>query len=338
MLIILGMISLTSQFSCKKALEEQINSPSNSKSKLTRAASNKVSVNPYSVDNIQKSLAELHRNETLDQNRIYYYYKFNPEKVTGDILKELENDNSLKILDYPFGDGNLYSKDNSELTLEDLESRKDGNLYIVYKSTSNIDYIFKNGADIDALKLDELYLPQPNDQDLQLQALISSGYTSEPDISSLKFKLPCLLKQPCGKVTYLDQEDGNTKPVPEIEVWALVFGIPVTTNTNQNGDYCIPYHFSVGTLMGTHAKNSKVRVKPLNTTGTIVGAALSIISNFIIGSNHTEGWFGSCAMKNSINIHFGSHTQARYWAKYFMECKSIMITLLKIIFIMPQRL
>ena len=54
MLIILGMISLTSQFSCKKALEEQINSPSNSKSKLTRAASNMVSVNPYSVDNIQK--------------------------------------------------------------------------------------------------------------------------------------------------------------------------------------------------------------------------------------------------------------------------------------------
>lgn len=309
-LIIMVIISITFQTSCKK---DQITTPI--KASLSRIAYRIDKKNPYEINNIKNSLLALGRNENLDEVRIYYYYKFNPQKVSGDILSKFEQDKSIKIMDIPFADGRLYSEDNSSMTQDELESYKDGNLYIVFNSKSEVKTIFENGTNIEAEKLGELYLPKPEDQDLQLQALINAGYSSEPDIASLKIKLPCLFKQPCGKVTYLDQEDGQVKPVPRIKVWALVFGIPFTDHTTTNGDYCIPWLFSAGTFIGTHAENSRANVKPLNTTGTIVGAALSIISNFILGSQHTEGWFGSCAMKNNINIHFGNHTQGRYWAQ-----------------------
>lgn len=315
MLILLAMIGITFQTSCKKELEKQVQVTNKTNNSLARIGNRIAKTNPYEIENIKISLNALGRSEQLEQDRVYYYYKFNPEKVTGDILSKLEQDSTHKIMDIPLADGSLYSEDNTAMNEDEIATYKDGNLYIVYKANSSINTIFQNGASIEAEKINELYLPNSDDQDLQIQALISSGYSTKPDVPSFKLHWPCLFKQPCGKVTYLDQEDGLTKPVPRIKVWALVFGIPVADHTNTNGDYCIPWLFSAGTFIGTHAENSRALVKPLNTTGTIVGAALSIISNFIIGSQHIEGWFGSCAMKNSINIHFGNHTQSRCWAQ-----------------------
>jgi hypothetical protein len=315
MLIILTMIGITFQTSCKKVLEKKEQTAIVSNTKKKRSTTTETTVNPYSVINIKKALLALNRTEELERDRIYFYYKFNPQKISGEQLSKLEADSTSQILDYPFADGRMYNEANTNFTSTAFEKLKDGNLYIMYKSTSSINSIFENNNNIDAEKLNEIYLPRNDDEDLQLQALITSGYSNEPDLPSLKIKLPCLFKQPCGKVTYLDQETGTNKPVPRIKVWALVFGVPVTTHTNDNGNYWIPWYFSVGTFIGTHAENSRVLIKPLNTTGTWVGSALSLVTNFIQGSVYTAGWYKSCDMKNDINIHFGNHSQERYWAQ-----------------------
>jgi hypothetical protein len=320
-LIIITMISVTFQTSCKKEPAKQVQTTNKTKLSIARIGNRIAKTNPYEIDNIKNSLIALGRNEQLQQNRIYYYYKFNPEKINGDVLSKLEQDSTHKIMDIPFADGSLYSEDNSALTENEIANYKDGSLYIVFNSTSKIKSIFENGASIEAEKISELYLPKPEDEDLQIQALISSGYSSESNVASFKLHWPCLLKRPRGKVTYLDQFNNNVVGVPQIQVWALVFGIQVTTNTDDYGNYSIPWLFSAGTFMGTHAKNWRANVKPLNTTGSVLASIAQVTSNFIIGSVHWQGWYGSCAMKNDINIHFGSHNQARYWAQLLHALK-----------------
>lgn len=318
LLIIVAMVSLTFHTGCKKDLEKKVQTTPKSTTTENELAkkSDSAMVNPYSVKNIKQALTDLERNnEPLIEDRIYYYYKFNPQNVTGETLSKLEEDSTSQILDYPFADGDFYSEKKIKFKKDELESYKDGNLYIVYKATSGINTIFQNGANIGAEKLDELYLPKQEDEDLQIQALITARSVSAPNVQTFKLTWPCILKVPHGRVTYFDQEDGQTKGVPHIKVWATFGGIPIPTHTDQNGYYTVPWAFTLGSLIGTNAKNSRVEVKPLNTTGTFVGAALSIISNFIVGAQHTEGWFNACQMKKDINIHFGNHSQERYWAQ-----------------------
>jgi hypothetical protein len=98
-------------------------------------------------------------------------------------------------------------------------------------------------------------------------------------------------------------------------VWALTFGLPHVTFTDNNGNYRIPWSFVGGTIMGTMARNSDVTVKPLNTTGTFLNNIAQLYSTFILGSTHLEGWKNACQMKNDININFNNHDERRYWAQ-----------------------
>lgn len=305
--------------SCKKDVENQITSTS--QSNLLSSMQLETKVNPYSITNITQALAALGRNDVLDENRKYLYYKFSPEKVTGEMLAIIEKDENHKILDFPFADGNMYSEQNSNMTEDEISMFEDGKLYIVFNATSEINDIFEDGSEIDAEKLDELYLPAPEDENLQIQALISAGYTKEPTVEEFKIKLPCLLKRPSGRVTYLDQFDNSTIGVPQIQVWALLFGIPLTTHTDDNGYYSIPWRFSAGTFIGTHATNFKANIKPMNTTGGFLANVVQIAKDFIVGSVHIDGWYTSCDMKNSIDIKFTKHNQPRYWAQLLHAIK-----------------
>jgi hypothetical protein len=47
----------------------------------------------------------LGRTEPLDNDRIYYYYSFDPSNMTGDMLSIVEADQNHHILDYPFANG-----------------------------------------------------------------------------------------------------------------------------------------------------------------------------------------------------------------------------------------
>jgi hypothetical protein len=268
--------------------------------------------NPFSVSNIQQALSDLGRNEPLDNDRIYYYYAFDPQNVTGAMLSTIEADENHHILDYPFADGDAFT----EVFMANYEANSaaaaDGKLYIVFKKGGNLDNLFEFNGQLGATKLDELYLPNQNDKELQLKAMANAqGVTVE----SFKISWPCLFKQPHGRVTYLDTETLQTRGVPNIQVWAIAFGIPMSTLSDDNGFYAIPWLFSVGTVIGTHAKNFRVNVKPLDITGSVLSAIAQVTANFILGSLHVEGTATSCQMKNDININFNQNNQRRYWAQ-----------------------
>ena len=126
-LIIITMISVTFQTSCKKELAKQVKTTNKTKLNLARIGNRIAKTNPYEIDNIKNSLTALGRNEQLEQNRIYYYYKFNPEKINGDVLSKLEQDSTHKIMDIPFADGSLYSEDNSALTEDEIANYNKAN-------------------------------------------------------------------------------------------------------------------------------------------------------------------------------------------------------------------
>jgi hypothetical protein len=275
--------------------------------------------NPFSYTNIQKakaSIAARHndpgqsnagRAGVIDPNRVYSYIKFYPNRLTGDMLKQLEADSSIQILDFPFANGELY---NDEFALDEVKAKQlaDGMLYAVVKKSTSTETTLKSEPSLNSIVLDELYLPEEEDTALQFQALREAGYTEE---QLLRIRI-CLFKRPSGFVRYLDQETGGLVNVPGMQVWGLVFGIPLHTYTDDNGYYRFPWRFSVGTIMGTHAKNPRVNIKPLNTQGAWW---LTIPLQFIVGSVHIHGWVTSCQMRDDVNFEFTTHRQNRYWAQ-----------------------
>ncbi len=297
---------------CKKDLQiEQVIEPTNQN--FERPAPK---VNPFSLSNIQNAQSALISSHSdsvsssyeigeIEEERLYTYLKFDPNSVTGDILKELEADTLIHIMDFPFANGELY---NDEFALDEDKAKElaDGNLYAVVKKNSNTESTLK--LQLNAEVLDELYLPEEEDTTLQFQAFREAGYKEE---MLQRFRL-CLFKRPTGFVRYLDQQTGNLVNVQGMQVWGLVFGIPIHTYTDGNGYYRLPWRFIAGTIMGTKAKNPRVNIKPLNTQG---GWWLTITIQFIIGSTHVSGWVSSCQMRNDVDFNFTSHRQNRYWAQ-----------------------
>jgi hypothetical protein len=300
--------------SCKKELDFIESEDALNSEHIASITSN--SINPFAIENIYNALATLEREPSLNPNRIYNYYKFNPEEVSAEVLKILEADTNLMIMDYPFADMSLYPNDSimEENTSIDFEKYKDGNLYIMYVANSSVDAAI--GTLNSAEKLDELYLPEIEDEDLQIQALISSGYVEDANVAAFRRrKWGCFFKQPHGNVSYKDQKTGFNRPVPNIKVWTLVFGLPISTHTDAFGNYKIPWRFNVGTIIGTHAKNEYATVKPFNTLGPGIRTIAQLSINFIIGSKHSFGWYSSCRMRRSINLTFNNHSQERLWAQ-----------------------
>lgn len=312
--VLFTFLILFNLLSCKKDIEKI----EPDKAIISESANSITSstINPFSTDNISKALLALAREPNLNPNRIYKYYKFNPEEVSAEVLKILEADTNHMIMDYPFADMSLYPNDSliEENNSIDFEKYKDGNLYIMYLANSSVDAAI--GTLNSAEKINEFYLPETEDEDLQIQALISSGYVEDVNVEAFKRRRwGCLFKKPYGNISYKDQKTGYNRPVPNIKVWTLVFGLPISTHTDVFGNYKIPWRFNVGTIIGTHAKNEYATVKPLNTLGPGIRTIAQLSINFIIGSKHSFGWYGSCRMKRSINLTFNNHSQERLWAQ-----------------------
>jgi hypothetical protein len=242
-------------------------------------------------------------------NRIYTYLRFDPNQVTGALLQQLEADDSIRILDFPFANGEVYG---DELALDEAKAGnlKDGWLYTVMKRTNPLINTLRSTANR-TVELNELFLPDEEDTELHLQAYREAGYT----IDEVEYLRICLFKRPSGFVRYWDNQFGRLEPVRGMQVWGLVFGIPLHTYTDGNGHYRFPWRFSLGTIMGTHAKNPRVNVKPLNTRGGALQVIPQVIANFIFGSIHIRGWVSSCAMRNDVNFDFFGHSQSRYWSQ-----------------------
>ena len=278
--------------------------------------------NPYSRANVDQALRALGRPALAQPHRgrvateavlptddpFYTYLSFDPSAVTGKLLQQLEADGSLHMMDFPFASPELYS---DEYALDETKAAalRDGRMYAVVRSSSPVVQLLEGDPSLNTRVLDELYLPPDDDVPLQTQALHQSG-ASEAVIARI-----CLLQRPTGFVRYWDNELARLEPVRGMQVWGLVFGIPLYTYTDANGWYRFPYRFSLGTIMGTKAKNPRVNVKPLNTTGPVWTVIPQLIANFIAGSIHIHGWVGACAMRNDVNFDFWEHRQNRYWSQ-----------------------
>ena len=310
--LLLAFIGVAFISGCNKAQMDNVAQDSKSTAVPVAMLSSNKAPNPFSVVNIQKALADLGRTDPLESDRIYHYYTFDPNNVTGDMLAIIEADENHHILNFPFADGDAYTDAYAANFDPNNMAYTSGNLYIVFKTGGNLDNLFQNNGQLGATKLDELYLPKEEDEELQLQTIANSKNVT---VEAFRISWPCLFKRPRGRVTYLDSELNTNRGVPNIKVWALAFGIPRTTQTDGNGNYQIPWLFSVGTVIGTHAKSSRVNIKPLDVTGNVLSAIVQIAANFIIGSVHIDSWKNACQMKNDINIDFNQNDQRRYWAQ-----------------------
>lgn len=308
---------------CRRELhEKQAQEPQASQERLT--------VNPLSISNVQKAIGivaqRTHRaasmrtdanarlTVTLDTTSssypTYVYFKFDPANITQAQVQALESDTTFQLMEIPFADPAIYS--DSTLDSTAIEALKDGKIYAVAAADNPLVDTLLNATNLLPQVLDTLVLIPEEDTALQAAAMEAAGV--RVNIFGI-----CLLKRPHGYVRYWDQDlnngAGQFEPVRNMQVWALVFGIPVHTYTDANGYYEVPWRFSIGTIMGTKAKNSRVTIKPLDTHGTLAGTAIALVTHFITGSIHIDGWVGTCTMRDGKDFNFSGHTQVRYWSQ-----------------------
>lgn len=310
---------------CKRELDKQhADQPDNS-------PRGHLNVNPYSISNVRKAIQTVaerkHQPAVIQSNSkgrlavssvtdtasypTYVYFKFDPGNITQDQMTSLEADTVIHLMDIPFADASVYS--DSTLDSTHIEALKDGHVYAVATADDPIVNTFMAATNLQTQVLDTLVLIPDTDTTLQSAALQQAGLMSA-DLFGI-----CLFKQPHGYVRYWDQDlnngNGQFEPVRNMQVWALVFGIPVHTYTDANGYYAIPWRFSAGSIMGTKAKNSRVTIKPLDTHGSLVSVIASLIVDFVAGSVHIDGWVSSCQMRDGKDFNYSGHTQVRLWCQ-----------------------
>jgi hypothetical protein len=113
---LVALVATIAFISCQKEI-------SNDTSSTLQTANAKIqlplTINPYSLRNVQKA------QETLSQANVYsrttsasnlsglpqyVYFKFNPTELTTEQFQALENDSTIKLLDFPFANATLYSE------------------------------------------------------------------------------------------------------------------------------------------------------------------------------------------------------------------------------------
>ena len=250
--------------SCKKELEQEPEQTKENGIQLQNLRMEKPNkkVNPFSYENIKKARTKINTqrstaNRGTDDDYLHTYLKFDPNNVSSELLLQLEADTTIRILSFPFANGEVYDE---QFALDEAKANQlaNGNLYVVAKKNSAIETTLKTTLSITPIVLDELYMPAEEDTTLQFQAFREAGY-SEEQVAQLRI---CLFKRPSGFVSYLDQETNTLVRVPGMQVWGLVFGIPIHTYTDRDGYYRLPWRFVAGTIMGTHAKNDRINSPP----------------------------------------------------------------------------
>ena len=280
-----------------------------------------VQTNPFSVRNVAKAAATLANrpgkaarpaaSRGTGASQQFIYFKFNPQEVDQEQFLALEHDSTVHLMEIPFANMAIYG-DDFALNTEKAEELKDGSVYGVTAlgNTKPLELLAFRAA-TDLQRLDTLVQVAESDTALQFQAFREAG-VKEQQLARWRF---CFFQRPHGTVRYWDQDQNRWEPVRGMQVWSLFLGIPIYTYSNGNGDYTVPWRYSIGTIMGTKAKNPRVNVKPFDTHGTWARTVYTLIAQFIVGSVHIEGWVTPCQMKDGKDFYFGGHTQVRYWSQ-----------------------
>lgn len=283
-------------------------------------------VNPFSIKNIRKAKKALAKrnkpngriasasstNDDPDPVPIteltYFYCSINPNSLTTEQFLALENDEAIHLMNFPFADGEIYDESYA-FDQTKAEALRDGNVYAVIPTSDPATGNWAISGIIQQGIQDTLVEPGEMDTALQFQALREAG-VDEQQIAAV-----CLFKKPHGFVRYQDDQLNRLEPVRTMQVWSIAFGIPKVAYTDANGYYEIPWRYSIGTIMGTKAKNSRVTVKPLDTHGSLIQNLVTIQNQFIVGSIHVDGWVSPCQMRDGKDFNFTGHTQVRYWSQ-----------------------
>ncbi len=277
--------------------------------------------NPFSRRNVAKAEATLARsaskaarlaaNRGMGGGQQFIYFKFNPQEVDQEQFLALEHDSTVQLMEIPFANMAIYG-DGFALNTEKAEALKDGSVYGVtaLDNTKPLDLLATRTA-TDLQRLDTLVQVAETDTALQFQAFRQAGM-KEQQLARWRF---CFFQRPHGTVRYWDQDQNRWEPVRGMQVWSLFLGIPIYTYSNNNGEYTVPWRYSIGTIMGTKAKNPRVNVKPFDTHGTWARTVYTLIAQFIVGSVHIEGWVKPCQMKDGKDFYFGGRTQVRMWSQ-----------------------
>jgi len=304
---------------CKKITDRQTEISAPPKIKIDLPAK----TNPFSIRNVEKAKAELdkqgisygsHTSKLGSGNGPeFIYFKFDPTNLTQQEFLSLENDSTVTLMKIPFANISIYG-DNFALDETKAEQLEDGYVYGVTDISNSIVSTLKGDDQLETQLLDTLVKMDELDTTLQFAALRQAGF-SEQEIASFRI---CLFKRPHGFVRYWDDEiqaRGRLETVRGMQVWALFFGIPVTAYTDRDGYYEIPWRFSIGSIMGTKAKNPRVNIKPLNTVGGFPQVWYQVLVNFAVGSIHVNGWVTPCQMRDGVDFNYYGHTQVRYWCQ-----------------------
>jgi hypothetical protein len=318
----LSFILIVSFASCSKKLLEEDVKPKDaplSHQRMVKSANFGLpyKVNPLSLSNVLLAKQELdtaNTNTMLYPENHYIYFKFNPEQLPAQLFKAMEADTSLRLMTFPFADGSIYG-DEVGFNETIAERLADGSIWGVTKLNNPIINNILNESAIRAVSLDTLYAPTEDQEYLYAHAVARTEANTPLEIAKRRIRIRICVRRPQGRVRYRDSSLGNQMlPVIHTQVWAIKYGVPLTTFTDTNGNFGIWSPYIVGTIVGTKAENPRVNVKPLNTSGTIAGNILSIIANFVAGSVHVHGWVGACDL-NNITIDYNDHRQNRYWAQ-----------------------
>lgn len=283
-----------------------------------RPASSPRSPTPLSVRNVAKAAATLASGKRAATSasrgtgpgQQFIYFKFNPQEVDQAQFLALEHDSTVRLMEIPFGNGAIYGDD---FALDTAKARqlKDGSVYGVTPLANTQPLALLAGRAATGLqRLDTLVQVAEADTALQFQAFREAGMARQ--LARWRF---CFFQRPHGTVRYWDRDQNRWEPVRGMQVWSVFFGIPIWTYSDNNGDYTVPWRYSVGTIMGTKAKNGRVNVKPLDTHGSWAFIVYTLVAQFIVGSTHVEGWVTPCEMKDGKDFYFDGHTQVQFWSQ-----------------------
>lgn len=272
-------------------------------------------VNPFSLSNIQKVYAKMNKGigtaraatnlNSIDSQLLYF--SFNPANLTPDQYGAFEKSTSAMVLDFPFANGAVVN--DTTLTPAKIQLLKDGKIYVVAPVQDSVVIKMKASTNMSFQSLDTLVFVPDTDSIIYSMALQEAG------ISPMLLGI-CLRKRPHGQLRYYDSEKAALEPVRHAKVWAIKYGIPVSDETDDNGYYEISERFDIGAIMGVDYTNSRVKIKPLTTDGTLSGSIVTgMLLDFLIGPRNTYGWVGSCAMRDGKNIDLYGHTRERFWAQ-----------------------
>ncbi|MFN3316694.1 MAG: hypothetical protein ACK40K_07765, partial [Raineya sp.] len=266
--------------------------------------------NPLSIRNIRFAAgklagktdadAEKHQIDIpLEKQLLYFRFELSEAHK---VSENIDDDSTANFLDYPFAEVSTYRTafEGAEVNIESLQ---DGKIYgtIARASAANL-------GEANYQILDTLYQSDNEEEDpLVWESLVQTGFVSANE----RIRICRNFLQ--GTIRHEDTEFGNAlQPVRGMQVFALIFGIPRRTFTNENGFFQSRHRIMIGGFVFTKAANPTMLVRPLNSSNGWLADIGNIASNLYIGALTAHGW-RACRDMNNTHIEYRGHTQRNLW-------------------------